>query len=98
MLDAHYAPECRVVAVDDRVAAETVATQHMSLGDRVGIVDRTDDLVVAARRLYDDLRAADAAGLDLLLVVLPPAVGLGHAIRDRVLKAAAAPGAPSRER
>ena len=48
-----------------------------------------DDLVVAARELYGDLRRADVDQLDALIVVLPPAAGLGHAIRDRLVKAAA---------
>lgn len=46
------------------------------------------DLGVAAARLYDVLRALDAAGLDLLLVRLPGPAGLGLALRDRLTRAA----------
>ena len=42
-----------------------------------------------ARELYAELRAADAAGADRIVAVLPPPRGLGHAIRDRLTKAAA---------
>lgn len=89
MLAAHYAPECEVVLADDHgSAAEEVSRRHAS-GERARVLDRTDDLVVAARELYADLRRADTDRLDALVVVLPPASGLGHALRDRLFKAAA---------
>ncbi len=96
MLASHYAPECIVTPVEDADDAATEAERYRRTGERVGLLDRTDDLVVAAQLLYADLRAADASGLDRMVIVLPPAEGLGHAIRDRVLKAAAAPDPTSR--
>jgi L-threonylcarbamoyladenylate synthase len=96
MLASHYAPQCTVVPADDRDTAETLADTHRERGARVAVLDRTDDVVVAARRLYADLRAADDAGIDVLVVVLPAARGLGHAIRDRVRKAATNPDSTSR--
>jgi L-threonylcarbamoyladenylate synthase len=87
MLTSHYAPACAVEPVGDRATADAVAERRRAGGERVDVLDRTDDLVVAANRLYADLRAADAAALDRLVVVLPPASGLGHAIRDRLFKA-----------
>ena len=56
-------------------------------GLRVAVIDHGDDLVEYARQLYADLRAADAAGADRIVAVLPPPQGLGHAIRDRLTKA-----------
>lgn len=88
MLAAHYAPDCEVVLVDDARAAAAEAAGRTAAGQRVWVLDRTGDLVVAARELYADLRRADADGLDALVVVLPPAQGLGHALRDRLVKAA----------
>lgn len=41
-----------------------------------------------ARVLYDRLRQADRLGLDHLLVVPPPAEGVGVAVRDRLARAA----------
>jgi L-threonylcarbamoyladenylate synthase len=38
--------------------------------------------------LFAGLRKLDAAGVELILCPLPPAEGLGLAIRDRLLKAA----------
>ncbi|MDW3212872.1 MAG: L-threonylcarbamoyladenylate synthase [Ilumatobacteraceae bacterium] len=89
MLESHYAPACAVEPVDDRATAERLAAQRRTSGERVEVLDRTDDLVIAANHLFADLRAADAAGLDRLIVVLPPASGIGHAIRDRLFKASA---------
>ena len=48
-----------------------------------------DDLVRYAHELYARLRHADAAGHDVVVAVRPPPHGLGHAIRDRLQKAAA---------
>ena len=47
--------------------------------------DAPDEL---AQRLYAGLRALDAAGCTVILCPLPPAEGLGVAIRDRLHKAA----------
>ena len=56
---------------------------------RVAVIDHGADLVGYARDLYAELRAADDAGVDDIVAVLPPPRGLGHAIRDRLTKAAA---------
>ncbi len=100
MLAAHYAPRCEVVLVDTRQEAEAELVRRFERGDRVALLDRTDDLVAAARALYADLRRADADELESLVVVLPPPEGLGHALRDRLFKAAAGTrrSPPNRER
>ncbi len=92
MLASHYAPTATVILAQDAGAAEIAAGDLRHGGRRVEVLDRTGDLVVAARELYNDLRAADREGLDALVVVLPPAAGIGHALRDRLMKAAAQPG------
>ena len=46
-----------------------------------------DDLARYAHTLFSRLRDADDRGVDTVIAVLPPAVGLGHAIRDRLTKA-----------
>ncbi|MFP5486711.1 MAG: Sua5 family C-terminal domain-containing protein, partial [Acidimicrobiia bacterium] len=89
MLASHYAPACRVVLAESADELDRLAADARVGGAQVSVLDRTDDLVVAARRLYDDLRAADRSGADVLVVRLPPAEGLGHALRDRLVKAAA---------
>lgn len=90
MLAAHYAPACRVVTADDRRAADTLAAEERSTGHRVAVLDGTADLAGYARNLYAWLRDADQRELDVVVAVLPPAAGLGHAVRDRLTKAAAA--------
>jgi L-threonylcarbamoyladenylate synthase len=89
MLVAHYAPDCEVVLAEEPSEARSIAAERSAAGAQVRVLDRTADLVVAARELYADLRRADADALDTLVVVLPHADGLGHALRDRLVKAAA---------
>lgn len=85
MLASHYAPRCQVRLVDS--PDDALALRAGSVGSE--ILDLTDDLVVYARELYARLRDADDRGVSTLIAVLPPADGLGHAIRDRLTKAAA---------
>ncbi len=85
MLTSHYAPHCEVRPVDHRDDAEALLAG--TPGAR--ILDRTDDLVTYARDLYAELRRADDDGVRVVIAVLPEAAGLGHAIRDRLTKAAA---------
>lgn len=85
MLAAHYAPRARVLLAADRQSAEHLAAEHADSW----ILDH-DDLAVYAHALYGDLRRADERGVATVVAVLPPPVGLGHAIRDRLVKAAQA--------
>jgi L-threonylcarbamoyladenylate synthase len=85
MLTSHYAPNCTVKLVDS--ADDAMALRAGSPNS--DILDLTDDLVAYARELYARLRTADENDLTTLIAVLPPAEGLGHAIRDRLSKAAA---------
>ncbi len=101
MLATHYAPATPLeLRSPDEVAAR--AAVLASAGKRVGVLSlgRTDapgaaatwdaggDMAVLARSLYHRLRQADAEGLDVLVVALPPEEGLGVAIRDRLRRAA----------
>jgi L-threonylcarbamoyladenylate synthase len=47
-----------------------------------------DDLDELAAALYGALRDLDAAGVDVVIAALPPAVGLGEAVADRLRRAA----------
>jgi L-threonylcarbamoyladenylate synthase len=53
------------------------------------LIDAARDPESAARSLYADLRRCDADGIAEAVVLLPAATGIGLALRDRVLKAAA---------
>ncbi len=85
MLDSHYAPHGQVLLVDSLTEAMDESSRR---SDSV-VLDLAGDLPTAARSLYADLRRADETGASTIIAVMPPPVGLGHAIRDRLTKAAA---------
>jgi L-threonylcarbamoyladenylate synthase len=101
-LAAHYSPATPVeLANAAEVAARAAAA--IGEGRRVGVLapihldDVGDDVIQLepagpsghyAHVLYRRLRQADHLGLDLLLVVPPPADELGLAVRDRLRRAA----------
>ena len=89
MVASHYAPRARVHLVDQPGDAKAAAERLGSGGIDVRVIDGTGDLVRYARTLYAELRDADADGCTDIIAVLPPPIGLGHAIRDRLQKAAA---------
>ena len=94
-------PGSRAPAPPDRGAGGT--SVHPMLRGRTGLspvmIGRRNALarlhgLVDAAPVGADLRAADERGVTTVVAVLPPAEGLGHAIRDRLSKAAATtPGA-----
>jgi L-threonylcarbamoyladenylate synthase len=89
MVASHYAPHARVHLVDRPTDAAAAAQRFGAGGIDVRVIDGTADLVRYARTLYAELREADADGCTDIIAVLPPPIGLGHAIRDRLLKASA---------
>lgn len=86
MLDSHYAPRCMVVLADSRAEAAQLAATSPG----AEILD-DDDMAHYAHSLFARLRDADDRGVATVIAVLPPARGLGHAIRDRLIKASARP-------
>jgi len=89
MLASHYAPQCSVILVDEHAEADATVQRLAAQGHAVAILDAKTDPVTAARTLYASLRTADEQGMQYLIAVLPPAAGIGHALRDRLAKAAA---------
>lgn len=102
VMRSHYAPRATVlmVAADAALAA---VDAWCSLGARVGLLSaqRPGRLPAAAlwlelgegdreqaQQLYRRLREADERALDVLVVVPPEDAGLGHALRDRIRRAA----------
>jgi L-threonylcarbamoyladenylate synthase len=102
-LPSHYAPRAAVVLVTEANLWSEVA-QRAKLGT-VGVICQCevpadlpsgvravrlgDSEVDLARGLYAALRQLDEQGVLLVLAVLPPAVGLGAAVVDRLLRSAA---------
>ncbi len=104
MLASHYAPATMLeLSSTDDVSSR--ATELISTGARVGVLslarvdvlgaavvwDAGGEMALFARSLYRRLSEADEEGLDVLVVALPPDVGLGTAIRDRLRRASYRP-------
>jgi L-threonylcarbamoyladenylate synthase len=103
MLASHYAPTARVLTVESTAALAARASAAARGGSRVavlapsmveGLADEVIELEPAgvadhyAQVLYERLRQADRLGVDVLVVLPPPAGGLGDAVRDRLRRAA----------
>ena len=101
-LAAHYAPRLSVFVVDSIGAAIAATDQRIALvADAsapqlsplpphvVALLDAGVSSEVYAERLYALLREADASGAERIVAVLPPAGGVGDAVRDRLTRAAA---------
>ncbi len=88
MLLAHYAPSARVELYDSLSDAYTRSDQCITEGLSAEILHYEDPSIYALS-VYDDLRAADLRARDIVIAVLPPDIGIGVAIRDRLTKAAA---------
>lgn len=89
MLASHYAPSCAVRLTEGAEEAEAILSELTSRGGRARILPHHRVASVYAATLYEELRRCDRDGLDTVIAVLPPAQGLGRAIRDRLEKAAA---------
>lgn len=100
-LATHYATRAEVIAVEPADVPVALATAHGRIGllaprsaiaawSRPGVVARAlpDDVDGMARELYAAMRELDAAGVDVVIAALPPAVGLGEAVGDRLRRAA----------
>lgn len=101
MMASHYAPATALeLCSGEEVAGR--ARDLVSRGRRVGVLslastavpgaaalwDAGGDVARFAQMLYQVMHQADAEGLDVLVVALPPDEGLGVAIRDRLRRAA----------
>jgi L-threonylcarbamoyladenylate synthase len=102
MLASHYAPRAGLLVVDRatlyaeaaRLEAEgrrvaALAPRSMLVPEQVHRAEMPEDTEGFARELYSALRRLDAEGFDLVVAALPDEKGLGLAVKDRLLKAAA---------
>ena len=85
MLESHYAPRCRIRTVETEAEAREVLSGLDP--ESGGILPTPTDVPMYAAQLYGLLRACDERGWREAVVVLPPASGLGRAIRDRLERA-----------
>jgi L-threonylcarbamoyladenylate synthase len=102
-LASHYAPRAEVIAVEPSEVPAAVAANAgrrvAVLAPRAAFASwpaldaraypLPDDLAGMARELYSALRDLDARGdVDVVVAALPPMVGLGEAVGDRLRRAA----------
>ncbi len=100
-LASHYAPHAVVLAVEPHEVPATVAATPGKLAvlapasafaawPPLAAISCAlpDDLGGMARELYAALHDLDSAGVDVVIAALPPAVGLGEAVGDRLRRAA----------
>ena len=88
-LPAHYAPDARVELFEDAAGMQERAAVLRTAGTRVGVIEGSGDTDDDARHLYERMRALDAAGVEVILAVVPPDRGIGAAVADRLRRAAA---------
>ena len=86
MLASHYAPAARVVLVDT-VEDLNIHLSQLSASGTTCVSLHFESVQEYAFHLYSSLRLADESGVDVVVALLPPASGLGIAIRDRLRKA-----------
>jgi len=89
MLSSHYAPKAKL-----RLNADMAAPGEALLGfgpahEAALNLSPRGDLIEAAANLFSHLRALDASGAGSIAVMKVPREGLGEAINDRLVRAAA---------
>jgi L-threonylcarbamoyladenylate synthase len=98
MMASHYAPKARLrleakdVKLGEALLAFGALPQGASGAGAVRNLSARGDLVEAAANLFSHLRALDARGAAAIAVMPIPHEGLGEAINDRLLRAAAPRG------
>jgi L-threonylcarbamoyladenylate synthase len=98
MLASHYAPRTPLVIIDDvpalpvgrRTGLLTLCGGRLANADfaAVEVLSPNGDLVAAAANFFQALHRLDAAGLDEIMALRFPDEGLGHALNDRLQRAA----------
>lgn len=89
MLRSHYAPRTRLLVFETQSQLDDARRAAETRGQRVTVLPYDDDAYEYSRRLYSSLRQCDNGGADVIVALLPRPTGLGAAVRDRLLKAAA---------
>jgi L-threonylcarbamoyladenylate synthase len=91
MLASHYAPRASVLLAKSLEEARQIEGEFRENGGRIRILEHVDDLPMYAATLYSQLRQADYEGCQAVVAVVPPPIGLGSAIVDRLMKASVKP-------
>ncbi len=89
----HYSPRARVELLDAApdeilIALKRRVEELKHAGKTFYILSNYADERLYAQTLFDQMRNADSQHADVILAILPPASGLGLAVRDRLMRAA----------
>jgi L-threonylcarbamoyladenylate synthase len=88
MLTSHYAPNAQVVICNNEQEAHSYAQTCEAKHQKTFVIFEPN-VHDYAQNLYALLRAADNDACDVIIAVRAPDVGIGVAINDRLMKAAA---------
>jgi L-threonylcarbamoyladenylate synthase len=88
MLASHYQPHCMVLLAESETDAHSQRDELVRQGSRTRIIGNASDIPQYAATLYSQLRQADQDGIQTVIAIIPPSLGLGRAITDRLRKAA----------
>jgi L-threonylcarbamoyladenylate synthase len=86
-LPVHYQPRAAVRVIEEYESCEDILENLKNSGKHVVALRHVDSLPLLASTLYAQLREADEVGADVIVAELPPATGLGLAVRDRLRRA-----------
>jgi L-threonylcarbamoyladenylate synthase len=89
MLRSHYAPRTKLLVFSTHAEVEAARRGAEARGKKVAVLPHDDDSYEYSRNLYSSLRRCDDEHADIIVALLPRPTGLGAAVRDRLLKAAA---------
>jgi L-threonylcarbamoyladenylate synthase len=94
----HYAPRARVELLDGEINETVIALKRRveelkREGKTFYLLANYGDDRLYAQTLFDQMRDADSQHADVILAIMPPARGLGLAVRDRLLRASGSPAA-----
>jgi len=99
---SHYAPNARLILASQENVRQHIE-ESLKSGQRVGLmasqlpaevsehinwIRLSESIEDQAYELYHSLRHADHLGLQILIVMMPSDIGIGHALRDRLRRAA----------
>jgi len=99
MLSSHYAPHTKIEIGNIEELIKKYANvnygilsfdkKHLNENDKQFVLSEESDINEAAANLFSALRKLDSLNLDVIITELMPEYGLGRAINDRLVRAAA---------
>ena len=99
----HYSPRAQIELLDaapDEImrGLKRRVEELKREGRTFYILSNYGDDRLYAQTLFDQMRDADSQHADVILAIMPPARGLGLAVRDRLLRASGSPAASDGEK